>query len=369
MCYRTTGCTGEAITLTKTRLTTTRAVLTSPVGILPIDSEPYAPSLVGREVLQLAKGPSRHQAIQVGIADLRALPDVRQALEVNHPVSVGQGFRYELLAEVMVLPSNPPELIAREPFQEPLGSARAFGLETGANLHPVLFKRLPCRAIMQGAMRGDCRISDPEIDTHGWTLPHVSIGIFDHDMDIPAVPLLDHRGGGWLLAAQRITLVGTQQQRDMDATAHGGQRDGFVPLPVVENAGVVVDARGPKFLRSSLPFLGRVDRRTDPTNGTHDQVSGQAVVFTDRPVHESMQLHVIPDVLLKSGGKNRVTRPGKRLTRALKRLDHRCRGNHSATYCSFAHSDHCITTSKHSQDPTLEVSAFLSPLKQGVSSR
>jgi len=246
--HPTTGNTGELVLFSFAERTTTMANLTRILGINKLHSDAEALSLVRSEGLELAEGPSVDHSIQVLVPNLFALSDITKLLEPNSPEPSVTSDLDNLLAFVVIYPVNNAGLLARQPFQDVLSAFRAFTLQGSPSSPELIFSsrsQIPGKYIS----RSRVGVSDAEIDADCGAIDFGLIFVFDTDVDVPFVFLANHSGSRGVFPPERVSLVLSDLNRNMDALYNSRDRNSPVFLSIVKNYRVVVNASWGKFDR------------------------------------------------------------------------------------------------------------------------
>ena len=214
-----TGCTREHVAPALAERAALGARLTSICRVNVLDLDSATRSFIGNEGLQLPKRPAGHHPVGVPVADLAPLPNIFEPFHPNNPGLRVFGFGNDGLAEIVVRPRNMAALPPRESAQYLAGTAVVSGLEGCANFVAPVLKLLPAGPAIQRAVRGRGSISDAEVNAHGRSIGRRGVFVFDNDVDLPSASGPDHNGSSRLLPRQCISLIITQDQRDMNASA------------------------------------------------------------------------------------------------------------------------------------------------------
>lgn len=340
------GCATEHVAPAPAALPALVAGLASIAGVDVFNFNTGALRLVGHEGLQLAETPTAHHAIEVAAPDTRALTDAGQPFEPDYSVTLPFGFVNDALAQDVVLVADAPGFVARQTLETAPRPRRALGLQAGADTVPLPFECLPLGTFVQRAMTGRGGVADTKVNAHRRPLDRRNRLVFDYDVNAPVAAITHEYRRAGLAPAQGITLVSTQRQGDVPAPGDRGQRDRFVALAVIEDAGVIIDASRPKQQGSTAVPLSPGQGRCRASDSAGGEIGRQAEIPAQVVVAQLVQLDVIGFTVLERG----VASGGKGDAGIRQRLGGGGVGQELATD-SPPHSETFITTPKERAIP------------------
>ena len=261
------------------------------VDVFNPDPDPCG--FIGHEVLQLAKAPTAHHAVEMAAPDARALTDMPKLFQTDGSVTVPYGFVNDALAQDVVFVPYAAGLIAGQPFQAAPGGSGAFALQRGADTVARALEFLSFSAGMQSTAAGGGSVADTKVNPHRRPFNRSPRLILDYQMNFPFAALAHQRCRSWIFAAQRFQLIGPKLKWNMQTTGGGSERNRFVTCPVGEDAGIVIDAGGFESagLTTVAPGAGKGGRCA--TNGSHREVSRKTEALAQFWVTELMQPQVV----------------------------------------------------------------------------
>lgn len=361
----TAGCTGKRILIPRSEEAATVASLAGISGVDELDGYSRPLCLVGDEVLQLTEAPSRHHAVEVFAPGFRSFPNGLEPFHTDHSAFVSLRFGNDLLGQDMVLVFDAPVLVAGKSGKDALCTPSSFALEGGANLGPLRLENLSSGTIVECAVGRCGGVANAEVYPHGRTGDRFGIDILDDDVDIEPMLLFDHGSRRGPFSRKGFPLVFAEEQGYANAAPDDGKGNRLVPLPVGKDAGVVVNAGGPEFLRYGFALLGRRHCSGNPSNSTDGEVRGKSEFLPSHPIAGVMELDVIEDVFSNGDGKDGVARRRERLAGDGKTLRIGRRWLHPAFDGPPTHGEDCFTNTIGCQAGKGE--ALLPGLKTGVS--
>ena len=248
-------------------------------------------SLVPDEPLELGKRP-RLVDVPLPLSDLGSLPDVLEVF--HHEDVVWRGGLDYPLADGVVQVADYPAFLAREPFQEPLGSLGAFGLEGSPQIRKVppyvhsLLARKP-ETIGCGGEVADAEVYPDRVSSL-WSGDSPREDDIDVVSPLSAISSIDHHSGSGSLPLKEMPLVVAQNKGDSDSAVDCGERDHFLGGDVTENP-LVIGHRSRLEAPDLAEFpLGRLGHSGDGSDG---EVGGQAVSLPDFIIAEVLEFDLV----------------------------------------------------------------------------
>lgn len=222
------------------------------------------------------------------------LPDMCQVFH-NQDIT-GLTCRDNFLADSVVQVGHPPSFLARQPFQEPLSSPRALGLEftpkvciVVADMHGLFAGEL--LPIGGGGQVIDAPVNSNRIGTFGEGDFPVHHNV---DIELPLALAKGERCGSRLLPPEESSLeVADVELESLEPSIVGGNGDGFFSFIKAEGASIERKTRGAEGLGDFLPFLGYLDSFGYPGNSSNNQVGLKAILLFDLVVAEVLKLDLI----------------------------------------------------------------------------
>jgi hypothetical protein len=175
--------------------------------------------LVGDELSKLEETPTL-LPIAVYLADPGAIPDAGEVFQCDGSTG-GLGFVHDAATDVVVDCPLVSLLPPRQPFQEPLGSLRAFGLVGSSHLGIVAANSVDLGGLVGGPVGIDGDSATPQINTERplrFDRVRSVVGQLDMEEVGPAATLDQDRGGGLATFQERL-LPPAKLGRQFDSAA------------------------------------------------------------------------------------------------------------------------------------------------------
>lgn len=298
-----------------------------------------ASGLVGDKSLEFSERPTSYHPVEMLVPCPDAGTDAFEVFHADRFASVLDRFHNDDFAQVVVLPGNPSSLFSRQPFQDAPCARSAFGLKRRTYSPEFFFDCLDISSaeLLAVGQRGD--VANAEINAEGGSGFGNFVGVLDDDVDEPLMALFDDRCSSRTLPNESVSLKLSEDKRDMNATADGGERNSLVLSAIIEYAGIVVDTCWQEFRRIPPPMLTCGQCLRNSANGADNEVGGKPTGFLNRFVGQMMNLDIVMRSVLNGHSKNVVASIRKYPAGLVKRFRHYGCWSHFAFNCSLAHGD------------------------------
>ena len=293
--------------------------------------------LVLDQLLELAERP-RVEGAALAPAEPATVPDAFEHLK-DDGQAVLFGVGDKLLADRVVDSFLVASLPTRKPFECPTTCfARLLAAGVCLRLQPrpdvgaamaivgevLPLKRMSCRIggnVADAQIHAQCIVNLIVVGRVGCFLFYLNVKV------IAALATFLEGGRGWVLTGQPFSLEVAQQERTLETTIEQTQADHLGFDVELEDASVVVDARG---LEPAVPRLGLGQPGCNPSDSTDRQVGRQTKPFTYVAVAALMQIILAMLFVFVAPISHEVAGLGKRLKRRVNTSRYR-RRNRQAT--------------------------------------